>query len=166
VKGSSTAIVIFLGGVIIAGLAGGYEWRPIVDYQLTGPDTITISPYENRTFQFQFYADNTGQTDILIDVNVTAINATISTSEGFATSVSSLILLKAKTGAMGLAFYLLPNPKASSFVVSINSVNLHIGQVSGISDVITSLIGQFGEFHAINRQSLIYVRDTSQYSLV
>jgi hypothetical protein len=168
VKNSTAAIVIFLVGIIITGGAGGYELRPIADYQLTGPDTISVFPNDNRTnVQFQFYADNSGKTDITLNVTVAAINATVS-NDGttFASSASNLMLLKAGTASWGLIFYLKPDQK-SSFVVYVSGVQVFTSRpTSGISDVISSLIVQFKEFHAINRQSLPYVRDFSQNPIV
>jgi len=167
VKGTTLTAMLFMAGTVIAGITGGYTLRPIVDYQLTGPNSISMFLGENITAEFYFNSDNSGQTDVTLNVAVAAINATVCRDKDgiFASSAWNLMLVKSKTG-FGLTFYLMPNQRASSFVVSISSVTIYVGPSSTISDVISSAIVQFREFHPVNRQFLRWVRNPELMPLV
>jgi len=154
-----TLIALILG-------AGFQMWlnRPVVDFQLSAPTmsdyyyTYPPDPLPPPPLEFYFKAVNTGQTDITIDVVITAVNATVSsTKDGtFNQTATERIFISAKTES-DVSFYARVNYTVTSFNVRIWSVSLVASP-----DRLTTLVDYGVTYNAINALELVWLRQPPQ----
>jgi len=155
---------------IVSLIAGLYfqVWlnRPVVDYQLTALgysySLIQVTPFNPSTQPFHFDAQNTGQTDIILDVTIAAINCTVSASENgpFRTNATSRDFIQARTSWTSWSFYVKANMDVTSFKVYFLNATL-----VDSPDYLTTIVDSQATYNAINMQALTWVRDPSYPSL-
>jgi len=162
---------LLINGVTIASLIVGLcfqVWlnRPVVDYQLTALGytySLTPVPQFNAPAQaFYFVAQNTGQTDITLDVTIAAINCTVSATEKgpFGSTATQRMFIQARSSWAPWTFYVKVNEGAPSFAVNFSS-----HQWVNSPDYITTQVDTWTTYNAINSQALTWVRDPSYPSL-
>jgi hypothetical protein len=152
-----TLVALILGAVF-------QMWinRPVVDFQLvtqTSNDFYTIQSYQLNPFKppahlFYFKAQNTGQTDISLDITVVAVNATVSTTENgnFGVTATARGFIQARSDWATWSFYVKVNEGVTSF-----RVFLYRYELVGSPDWLTTQIDRFATYNAINAQELTWV---------
>jgi len=119
---------VVVAAVLIAVSCYGWGWtvRPHLRYEL-----LTQSNYDYCGFgpptpplTVLVSVDNVGATALVTDLTLSAINATISTSQHgpFDTSATALLLVRPRDSFVW-SFYVIPNNRTNSFGVSISSVH-------------------------------------------
>jgi hypothetical protein len=153
--------------------AGFQIWinRPVVDFQLAPISTVTeyyevsqVDPFNPQPHLFYFEAQNTGKTDISLDITVAAINATVSPSETgrFNLTATGYEFIQAGSSSGTWSFYVKPNKGVTSFTVYLQG-----HQLVGSPDWLTTQVDGFATYNAINAQQLTWVAETrTAYLLV
>ena len=144
--------------------------RPVVDFQLApsiGNDYYVINsdrldPFNPQAHLFYFEAQNTGKTDITLDITVAAINATVSTSETgrFDVTATGREFIQAGSNWGPWSFYVKVNKGVTSFKVSFQSY-----QLVASPDWLTTQVDGFATYNPINAQQLTWVVQTGVYPL-
>jgi len=147
-----TVLIVILGGY-------GWGWivRPRLRYELLtranydycgfGPPTPPLSVLVS--------VDNVGGTTLVTDVTLSAINATISTSQHgtFERSATALLVIRPKD-SFAWWFYVIPDNGTNSFKVSTGSVQSVYG-LDPLSDLIY-FVYSTSIYQPLNSQSLTY----------
>lgn len=164
---SKKAIVVT---VLIAAILSGYGWgwavRPHLRYELltqTNYDYCGLSP-PTPPLTVLVSVDNVGDTTLVTDVTLLAINATISTSQhgSFGTSATAHLLIRPKD-SFAWWFYVMPNNRTNSFKVSVGNVQSVYG-LDPLSDVIY-FVYSTSIYQPLNVQPLTYVGSGCNYNL-
>jgi hypothetical protein len=161
-----SATTIILVTVIIAGAGAyyqGWQIKPLVTYQMLYTTTAGTPPPvfwdSNTNIPIQVYAklDNDGGISIVTDITVTAINATILSSQKgpFGQSSTVRALIKSKDGFVS-SFQVIPFDNASSFQVTISNVQT----VNGNDQLANLIYFVFSSsiYTPVNLTTLTYVR--------
>jgi hypothetical protein len=147
--------------------------RPVVDFQLAQStpsimtDYYSVSqedPFNPQPHLFYFEAQNTGKTDISLEITVAAINATVSTSETgrFNLTATGLEFIQAGSGYGTWSFYVKANKGVTSFRVYVQG-----RQLIASPDWLTTLVDGFATYNSLNTQQLTWVAETqSAYVLI
>ncbi len=160
-----TLIALLLGAIF-------QMWinRPVVDFQLVPSSyfyTIQfdqLDPFRPNALLFYFEAQNTGQTDITLDITIAAINATVSLGEKgpFGTTATGREFIQARSNWGAYSFYVKVNNKSiTSFKVYVQSYRL-----VDSPDWLTTQVDGFATYNPINTQELAWVVKTGVYPLV
>lgn len=165
IKNRSNVLNVLTLLVVISG-ALFQVWlnRPVVDFQLAAPTssnyyyTYPPDPLPPPPVQFYFKVQNTGQTDITLDVVIAAVNATVSNAEegAFNQTATERIFVSARTESDG-TFYARVNYTVTSFNVRIFSVSL-----VGSPDWLTTVVDYARTYNPINALALVWVRQPPQ----
>ncbi len=148
---------------IIALFAGAYFqiWlnRPVVGLQLSSPTTYYaagVRNFEAPPQLFFFQAQNTGQTDITLDVTIGAINSTVSTSDRgpFASNATMQAFIQARTSWANWPFYFQAYANVTSFRIYI----LRILLVES-PDIFTTIIDRQATYNWLNARVLVWAKD-------
>lgn len=173
---SSKALAISLGTIltIITLLGGAGAWfylqAPVVSYSLTGPNSYSIA-YDASgivPLQIAVQAQNTGQTDLNINVTLSAVNATISLDRNspYSTTLSQPFLFVRMNDKMGSypSIWVKVNKGVSSFSVRIVSINGSpaTSANSPTANLITTIIVSQARYTALAPQSLQYTKRANQ----
>ncbi len=147
---------------LIGGIWTAYIYRPIVHYGLYGSNSYYAFSL-GSPLAFDFRSENTGPTEIVIFVTISATNATLATSTNgqYAGSASMAIILNARSTGWGTnTFYLIPDGLVASFSVSIVAVTAAISytNISSISSGITYVIVSQTSYQPVGAQTLFYVK--------
>jgi hypothetical protein len=139
--------------------------RPVVDFQLA-PSTPSLmtdyysvsqeDPFTPQPHLFYFEAQNTGKTDISLEITVAAINATVSTSETGRFNVTAIgfEFIQAGSGYSTWSFYVKANKGVTSF-----RVYLQDHQLVASPDWLTTMVDGFATYNSINAQQLTWVTE-------
>lgn len=160
---------VILVTVLIAILSGyGWGWtvRPQLRYGLLTQSNYyycgIVGPTPPLTVQVS--VDNVGDTTLVTDVTLSAINATISTSQHgpFSTSAIARLLIDPKD-SFARPFYVIPDNQTNSFKVFISNLQSAYGS-DPLSDVIyfaysTSI------YQPVNLQPLTYIGSGCNFNL-
>ena len=152
-----------IAATILIAVVGGYFWgwtvRPHLRYELLAPQTnydfCGFGP-PTPPLTVIVSADNVGTRPLATDVTLSAINATISTSQhgSFGASATARLLLRPKD-TVASWFYVIPDNRTSSFKVSIGNVQSVYG-LNPLSDAIYFLYST-SIYQPLNVQSLTYI---------
>jgi hypothetical protein len=158
-------IVVTVLIAILSGYGWGWTLKPQLRYELvsqTNYDYCGTGP--PTPLSVQVAVDNVGVTTLVTDVTLSAINATISTSQhgSFGTSATARLLIHPKDSFVWW-FYVISDNQTNSFKVSIGNVQSVYG-LDPLSDVIyfaysTSI------YQPINSQSLTYTGSGCNFNL-
>lgn len=154
---SKKIIVVTLLIVILSGYGWGWTLRPQLRYELLTQTSYDycgiVGPTPPLTVQVS--VDNIGGTTLAVEVTLSAINATISTSQSgpIGTSATARLLISPKDSS-AWSFYVIPANQTNSFKVFISNVQSVYG-LDLLSDVYyfaysTSI------YQPLNPQSLTY----------
>ena len=118
-------IVMTMLIAVLSGYCWGWTLRPHLRYELltqTNYDYCGLSP-PTPPLTVLVSVDNVGDTTLVTDVTLSAINATISTDQhgSFGTSATALLVIRPKD-SFAAWFYVIPDNRTNSFRVSITSV--------------------------------------------
>jgi len=148
---------------ILIAIVGGYFWgwtvRPHLRYELLAPQTnydfCGFGP-PTPPLTVIVSADNVGARTLATDVTLSAINATISTSQHgpFGASATARLLIRPKETDASW-FYVIPDNRTNSFKVSIGNVQ-SVYSLDPLSDVIYFLYWT-SIYQPLNFQSLTYI---------
>jgi len=159
-------IVVTLLIAILSGYGWGWTVRPQLRYGLLTQTNYyycgIVGPTPPLTVQVS--VDNVGDTTLVTDVTLSAINATISTSQhgSFGTSATARLLIYPKD-SFAWSFYVIPDNQTNSFKVFISNLQSVYG-LDPLSDVIyfaysTSI------FQPVNLQPLTYIGSGCNFNL-
>ncbi|MGP8069710.1 MAG: hypothetical protein ACLP5V_07440 [Candidatus Bathyarchaeia archaeon] len=160
---------VIVVAVLIAMLSGyGWGWtiRPQLRYELLSQTNYDYCGFGPPTppLNVQISVDNLGVTTLVTDVTLSAINATISTSQigSFGTSATARLLIRPKD-SFAWSFYVIHENQTNSFKVFISNVQSVYG-LDSISSIVyfaysTSI------YQPLNPQSLTYVGSSCNFSL-
>lgn len=147
---------------IVALVSGAYFqiWlnRPVVDFQLTSPSSYYVAP-DPQVFFFE--AQNTGQTDITLDVTIVAINSLVSTSQTgpFGPNATAREFLQARSSWGTWSFYFKANASAANFTLYIAKLPL-----AASPDILTTLLDESATYNRLNLSALVWVRQQGPYA--
>jgi hypothetical protein len=159
-------IVVTVLVVLLSGYGWGWTVRPQLRYELlsqTNYDYCGIGP-PIPPLNVQVSVDNVGDTTLVTDVTLSAINAIISTSQhgSFGTSATALLLIHPKD-SFAWSFYIIPDNQTDSFKLFISNVQSVYGldPMSGIIYFTYST----SIYQPLTPQSLTYVGSVCNFSL-
>jgi hypothetical protein len=159
-------IVVTVLIVLLGAYAWGWTVRPQLRYELLTPTNYDYCGFGPPTppLTVQVSVDNVGSTTLVTDVTVSAINATISTSQQgpFGTSATARLLLRPRD-SFAWSFYVIPNNQTNSFKVSIDNMQSVYG-LDPLSDVIY-FIYSTSTYEPLNALPLTYVGSSCNFNL-
>ena len=134
--------------------------RPIVDYCL-GETTKSYAYNPDYPLAFHVSMKDTGQSDVVVSVTISAVNATVSTkSDGnYAPSSTQYILLNARSDWGSTTFYAMPDPDVTSFSVTISDMTYSNSyrNVDSISSFVEYTVVSQTTWTPLSPQTLVYV---------
>jgi len=159
-------VVVTVLIIILSGYGWGWTLKPHLRYELVSQsnyDYCGIGP-PTPPLSVQVAVDNVGVTTLVTDVTLSAINATISTSQhgSFGTSATARIVIHPKDSFVWW-FYVIPDNQTNSFKVSIGNVQSAYG-LDPLSDVIYFAYSA-SIYQPINAQSLTYTGSGCNFNL-
>ena len=173
-RGVDWVAAVVLVTLILASVTADWNaWtnRPIVDYCL-GETTKSYAYNPDYPLAFHLSMKDTGQSDVVVSVTISAVNATVSTkSDGnYAPSSTQYILLNARSDWGSTTFYAMPDPDVTSFSVTISDMTYSNSyrNVDSISSLVTYSVVSQTTWIPLSPQALIYVRSgpaVNTYSL-
>jgi hypothetical protein len=159
-------IVIVALVAILSGYGWGWIVRPRLRYEL-----LTEANYyfcgvngPEPPLAVLVSVDNVGGTTLITDVTLSAINATISTSQhgSFGPSATALLEIRPKD-SFAWWFYVIPDNRTNSFRVSIGGVESVYG-MDPLSDL-TYFVYSTSIYEPLNVQPLTYVGSGCNFNL-
>jgi hypothetical protein len=159
-------IVVTLLVAILSGYGWGWTVRPQLRYELLSQTNYDFCGIGTPTppLNVQISVDNVGDTTLVTDVTLSAINATISTSQlgPFGTSATARLLIHPKD-SFAWSFYVIHDNQTSSFKLFISNVQSAYGldPMSGIIYFAYST----SIYQPLNPQSLTYVGSSCNFNL-
>lgn len=159
-------IVVTVLIAVLSSYGWGWTIRPHVRYELLTQTNYNYCGFGPPTppLAVLVSVDNVGGTTLVTDVTLSAINATISTSQHgpFGTSATALLLIRPKD-SFAWSFYIIPNNRTNSFRVSIGSVQSVYG-LDLWSDAIYFFYS-FSIYQPLKVQPLIYIGSGCNFNL-
>lgn len=166
-----TNLSLLINVVTIISLVAGLYFqiwlnRPVVDYRSTALgysySLIQVTPFNPSAQPLQFEVQNTGQTDISLDVTIAATNCTVSASENgpFRPNATQRVFIQARTNWGPVDFYVKANMDVPSFKVYFLTTRL-----VDSPDYLTTVIDTRATYNAIGTLALMWVRDPSNPGL-
>jgi hypothetical protein len=155
---------------VLIAILSGYEWgltvRPHLRYELVAQTNYDYCGFGPPTppLTVLVSVDNVGSTTLAVDVTLSAINATISTSQhaSSGSSATTLLLIRPKD-SFNWPFYVVPDNGTDSFKVSIGNVQSVYG-LDLLPDVIY-LVYATSIYQPLNSQSLTYTGSGCNFNL-
>jgi hypothetical protein len=159
-------IVVTVLIVILSGYGWGWTVKPQLRYELltqTNYDYCGFGP-PTPPLTVQVSVDNVGGTTLVMDVTLSVINATISTSQHgpFGTSATAGLVIHPKD-SFAWSFYVIPDNQTNSFKVSIGNVQSAYSP-DPLSNVIY-FVYSTSIYQSINFQSLTYTGSGCNFNL-
>ncbi len=160
---------VIVVGVLIA-ILGGYGWgwtvRPQLRYELLTQANYDYCGVVGPTppLMVQVSVDNVGSTTLVTDITLSAINATLASSQQgtFGTSATARLLIHPKDSS-AWAFYVIPDNHTNSFEVTISNVQSVYG-LDPLSDVFY-IVYSTSIYQPLNLQSLSYTGSVCNFNL-
>jgi hypothetical protein len=159
-------IVVTVLITVLSGYGWGWTVRPHLRYALLTPtnyDYCGFGPLP-PPLMVLVSVDNVGDTTLVTDITLSAVNATISTSQqgSFGTSATALLLIQPKD-SFAWGFYVIPDNGTNSFRVSIGNVQSVYG--SNPWSNIIYFVYSSSIYEPLNVQPLTYVGARCNFNL-
>jgi hypothetical protein len=163
---NSRKVIVVIVLIVILSYGWGWTVKPQLRYEL-----LTQTKYDYCGFgpptpplTVQVSVDNVGGRTLVMDVTLSAINATISTSQhgSFGTSATARLVIHPKD-SFAWSFYVIPDNQTNSFKVAIGNVQSAYG-LDPLSDVIY-FVYSTSIYQPINFQSLTYTGSGCNFNL-
>jgi hypothetical protein len=140
-----------IGVVVLLALGvGGAYWsaysnRPVIEYSLGSTQRFySAGEAPANPLPFNFVAKNTGPTDLIAAVTISAVNATVSTSSNgnYAASATEADVINRLTDWSDFAFYAIPNPGVTSFSLTVSAPTYasSYSQINSLATLVTYMI--------------------------
>lgn len=159
-------IVVAVLIAILSGYGWGWTVRPQLRYALLTQTNYDYCGIVEPTppLNVQVSVDNVGSTTLVTDVTLSAINATISTSQHgpFGASATARLLINPKD-SLAWSFYVIPDNQTNSFKVFVSNVRSVYGS-DPLSDVIYFAYSP-SIYQPLNPQSLTYIGSGCNFNL-
>ena len=149
--------VLTLIALVLGSLFQVWLNRPVVDMSMgrASPDVFQVSPPFNPPgHEFYVLMQNTGETDITLNVTVGAENATVSTNGmNFSATATLTVFLQARSSWGENSFYVRVNEGVTRF-----KVYLERPQLVDSPDPLTTQVDKFATYNLVGSQELMWIQ--------
>jgi hypothetical protein len=155
--------LITIGAIISGAYFQVWLNRPVVGYQLYDPTSVYYAGTDSYSLPSQLFmlrAENTGQTDIIVEFTIAATNCTVSKNANgpFEPNATTVILLQGRSTWVENGFYFRAYSNVTSFKLHV-SLNMKTNR-----DFLTRVIDTQVTYYSVNTLDLVWVKSSTQYS--